>query len=240
MGGGGGRSRGPSPAEQAAAQIRAQRAEQERIEAKRGRDADDFLSRNNLTQAFRDDILARSSAAAEKQFTLLGSQSGQSLQDIRQRNAARGLSVSTSAQSLTDQANRFNQLSRDDIFESARNRSDVQISDAQRFLDNAAGDIRGGRSVVTAQNAFRSDIQRANQAFEANLSRAATGNQRNSAFQSFENDRRSAAARFNESVNQFQQAGNLASIAAGQGGTDPDKDKKKITPAGGNFGGTLV
>jgi hypothetical protein len=191
-----------------------------------------------LTQAFRDDILARSNAAADKQFSSLGSQVGNSFQDIRQRNAARGLSDSTSATSLNTEAERLNQLSRGDIFDQARNRSTDQINRAQGFLDNAASDIRGGRSVVSAQNAFRNDISKANQAFEKNLASAATGNQRNSAFQSFESDRRQAASRFNESVNQFAQAGNLASIATGQGGTTDDNNNPQ-TPAS-NFGGSLA
>ena len=99
------------------------------------------------------------------------------------------------------------------------------------MLDSSAGDIRAGRDITSAQNAFRNDLSSANAAFEKALSGAATGDQRNKAFQGFESDRRSAAARFNESVNQFNQAGFDAAVATGGGGTSGDDDF--------NFGGSL-
>jgi len=230
-GGGGGGKRGPSPAEQAAAQIAAQRRERERQEAERGVRADQFLADNRLTDVFRDAIYAQSDVAAQKQYDLLGQQSGNIFQDIRQRNAARGLSDSSSGSGLQSQAQRLTGSSRDDIFDQARVRAENRISDQQRLLDSSAGDIRAGRNIDSAQNAFRNDLSSANAAFEKALSSAATGDQRNKAFQGFESDRRSAAARFNESVNQFNQAGFDAAVATGGGGTSGDDDF--------NFGGSL-
>lgn len=236
-GGGGGRApSGPSPAQVAAAQVRAQAAEKIRIDNERAARADQFLSDNAITDQFRSDILSQSNAAAANQIKLLGTQSGGTLQDIRQRNAARGLGTSSSGDTLSDEANKFTQASRDDIFTQARGRSDSRIADQQRFLDNTASDIRGGRDIVSAQNAFRNDIVSANSAFEKALSSAATGNQRNAAFQGFENDRRAAASRFNESVNQFQQAGVNASIVTGGGGKDEDEGTGQV---GGGFTGGL-
>jgi len=230
MGGGGGRPQAPDPREQIRMQIEAQRQERERQERERGVRADEFLADNRITDAFRDAIFAQSDVAAQKQFDLLGQQSGNIFQDIRQRNAARGLADSSSGAGLQSEAQRLSGLSRGDIFSQSRLRAENRLADQQRLIDSSAGDIRAGRNIMSAQNAFRNDLSSANTAFEKALAGAATGDQRNKAFQGFESDRRSAATRFNESVNQFQQAGFDATVASrGTGKTDDDV----------NFGGSL-
>lgn len=238
MGGGGGKpSPGPTPAEQAQAQVRAQAAETRRIQAERNVRADQFLADNAVNQTFRDQILSQSNDAAQRQIDVLGSQSGGTLQDIRQRNAGRGLSQSSSGAGLTNEAKALTQSSSDDIFSSAGLRATDRINSQQRFLDSTASDIRGGRDINSAQVSFKNDITSANAAFEKALSGAATGDQRNAAFKGFESDRRLAAGRFNESVKQFQQQGSQAAIATGGGSKDDDGPVGQV---GGAFGGGLA
>ena len=230
--GGGSAPRGPSPAEVAAAQIAAQRAEQERIRLQREGDANRFLSENAITDDFRQGILAQSNAARDVQSSLLDNQLSTTLQDIRQRNAGRGLSQSTSGEGILGQARGFADSSRTDLFDSARRRADNRIADQQRFLDNAASDIRSGRSFESARAGFRNDMDSANKAFEASLANAQSGDQRNAAFRNFESDRRLAATRFQESVNQF---GTQGTIAAAFGSTPTDSEEPKQAGQVGSF-----
>ena len=232
MGGSPSPPRGPSPAEVAAAQIAAQRAEQERIRLQREGDANRFLSENAITDDFRQGILSQSNAARDAQSSLLDNQLSTTLQDIRQRNAGRGLSQSTSGEGILGQARGFADSSRADLFDSARRRADNRISDQQRFLDNAASDIRAGRSFESARAGFRNDIDSANKSFESSLANAQSGDQRNAAFRNFETDRRMAAAKFQESVNHF---GTQGTIAAAFGSTPTDSEEPKQAGQVGSF-----
>ena len=142
MGGGGGKPQAPDPREQIRMQIEAQRQERERQERERGVRADEFLADNRITDAYRDAIFAQSDVAAQKQFDLLGQQSGNVFQDIRQRNAARGLADSSSGAGLQSEAQRLSGLSRGDIFSQSRLRAENRLADQQRLIDSSAGDIR--------------------------------------------------------------------------------------------------
>jgi hypothetical protein len=200
----------PSPEEVARAQAEAQAREQERLRVERAGFARDFLGTNALSEDFRSGVFSASDEAANTQLALLRGSTGTTLQDIRQRNAARGLSDSSSGLDLRRKALSFADASRNDIFNQSRRRGDARIREQQAFLDSGANTIRGGRSVESAQAQFQTDIGGASAAFEEALARASTGNQRNSAFQDFERTRQAAANRFNESVNQFETAGLLA------------------------------
>ena len=228
---------GPSPAQIAAAQVKAQEDARRRLEAERNVSANNFLSDNAITDDFRSGIFSQSDAARDVQVAGLDSSLADTLQDIRQRNAGRGLAQSSSGSGLLGQAQGFANQSRQDLFDSARRRSDQRIADQQTFLDDAANNIRAGQSPVSAQARFRTDISSANNAFENALSRAKGGDQRNAAFQNFENDRRLAAARFKENVNQFGNQGNLA--AASFAGTTKEDDNN-TSQVGGGFTGSLA
>ena len=233
MGKGGGAPPAPDPM----AAIRAQQAEQERQKQERYADADRFLSENQMTDDWRQGIFDQSYLARDAQIGSLDTQLGGTLQDIRQRNAARGLGGSSSGQDILGQANKFAEASRSDIFDTARRRAEDRISDQQRFLNNAASDIRSGRDFESARAAFRQDMDTAGTQFEAKLSASQGGNQRNAAFRDFETDRRLAAAKFQESVNQFGQQGNLA---AALGTTTKTTDEESAGQVGGGFSPTLT
>jgi len=219
--------------------IRAQQAAAEearlKLERERNASADSFLSSNAITDDFRDDIFSRSNAARDVQIAGLDSSVASTLQDIRQRNAARGLAQSSSGAGMIGQAEGFATQSRQDLLDAARRRADARIADQQFFLDDAAASIRSGASPASAQARFRSDITSANNAFENALAQAKSGDQRNAAFQNFENDRRLAASRFKENVNQFGTQGTIASAFAGQRKQDEDKPSQ----VSGGFTGSL-
>lgn len=219
----------PSPAEVAAAQMRAQENARKKLEAERGASADRFLSENAITDDFRQGIFSQSDAARDVQSSMLDTQIANTLQDIRQRNAARGLGQSSSGQGILGQARSFGESSRSDLFNSARRRAENRIADQQRFLDNAASDIRSGRDFNSARASFRNEMDSANKAFEQSLVSAKTGDQRNAAFRNFETDRRLAASRFQESVNQF---GNQGTLAAALGSPSDTKTKDSAGQVG--------
>jgi len=215
--------------------MKAQEDARKKLEQERGRDADRFLSDNAITDDFRQGIFSQSDAARDVQLAGLDASVASTLQDIRQRNAARGLSQSSFGSGMLGQATTLEQQSRQGLFDEARRRADNRIMDQQRFLDNAASSIRSGASPVSAQSRFRADITSANNAFENALSKATSGDQRNAAFQNFENDRRLAASKFKESVNQFGNQGMLASVYTGQ----PTQDEEKTGQVSGGFTGSL-
>lgn len=228
---------GPSPAEVAAAQVKAQEDARRKLEAERNAAAERFLSDNAITDDFRAGVFAQSDAARNAQLAGLDSSVVSTLTDIRQRNAGRGLSGSSSGLGLLGQATGLAEQSRADLFDSARRRADSRIRDQQTFLDDAASSIRAGASPASAQARFRADISSANAAFENALAAAKGGDQRNAAFQNFENDRRMAAARFKESVNQFGNQGTLAALYS-----DANKKKSSTGSSGqvaGGFTGSL-
>ena len=227
----------PDPMIAYRAQMAAQAAEKERIQNERNADAERFLGANRLPDEWRQGIFDQSNLARDAQASTLGQTLEGTLQDIRQRNAARGLGASTSGSGILGQARGFAESSRGDIFDSARRRAENRISDQERFLSNAASDIRSGRDFQSAQAGFRADMNDANNRFEANLSGAKSGDQRNAAFRNFESDRRLAAAKFQESVNQFGQQGTLAAAL----GTAPKtSDEESAGQVGGGFSPTLT
>ena len=230
-------ARGPSPAEIAAAQVRAQEDARRKLEAERNVSANNFLSNNAITDDFRAGIFDQSNAARDLQLAGLDTSLAGTLTDIRQRNAGRGLAGSSSGSGLLGQAQSFGEQSRADLFDSARRRADNRIRDQQSFLDDAASSIRAGSSPASAQARFRSDISSANSAFENALSVAKGGDQRNAAFQTFENDRRLAAARFKENVNQFGNQGTLASVFSDK--NNQSSEDVNNGQVGGGFTGSL-
>ena len=227
----------PSPAEMARVQQEAAEAARKKLEAERSASANKFLAVNPITDDFRSGIINQSNEARDVQLAGLDTSIASTLQDIRQRNAGRGLSQSSSGSGILGQAQAFGEQSREDLFESARRRADQRIADQQTFLDDAASSIRAGQSPITAQERFRSDMSSANLAFENALNKAKGGDQRNAAFQNFENDRRLAAARFKETVNQF---GNQGTLAAATFGSRAEEDKNKTGQVGGGFTGSLA
>lgn len=217
--------------------MKAQEDARLKLEAERNASADNFLAQNAITDDFRSGIFAQSDAARDLQLAGLDSSLAGTLTDIRQRNAGRGLSRSSSGSGMLGQAQAFGEQSRADLFDSARRRADSRIRDQQTFLDDAASSIRAGSSPASAQARFRADITSANSAFENALTTAKGGDQRNAAFQNFENDRRMAAARFKENVNQFGNQGTIASLYS-----DANKKKSNTGNAGqvgGGFTGSL-
>lgn len=235
MGFGGSPPKPPDPMVAIRMQQQAQEEARQKLENERNTNADRFLSDNAITDDFRSSIFSQSDAARDVQLAGLDSSVAGTLQDIRQRNAGRGLAQSSSGQSLLGQAEGFASQSRSDLFDSARRRAESRIRDQQSFLDDAASSIRSGASPISAQSRFRSDITSANNAFENALSKSRGGDQRNAAFQNFENDRRLAASRFKESVNQFGNQGRLASALTGQ----PMQDEEKTGQVSGGFTGSL-
>ena len=235
MGFGGSPPPPPDPMIAIRAQQKAQEEARQRLENERNENADRFISDNAITDDFRQNIFSQSDAARDVQLAGLDSSVASTLQDIRQRNAGRGLGTSSSGHGILGQARGFADQSRQDLFNSAQRRADNRIMDQQRFLDNAASSIRAGASPASAQARFRTDIMSANNAFENALSKARGGDQRNAAFQNFENDRRLAASKFKESVNQFGNQGRLASIFGGQRNPDEEKTGQLL----GGFTGSL-
>ena len=227
----------PDPMIAYRAQMAAQAAEKERIQNERNADAERFLGSNAITDEWRQGIFDQSNLARDAQASTLGQTLEGTLQDIRQRNAARGLGASTSGTGILGQARGFAESSRGDIFDSARRRAENRISDQERFLSNAASDIRSGRDFQSAQSGFRADMNDANNRFEANLSGAKSGDQRNAAFRNFESDRRLAAAKFQESVNQF---GTQGTLAAALGTAPQTSDEESAGQVGGGFSPTLT
>ena len=237
MGKGGGSPAPPDPMIAIRAQMAAQAAEKKRIQDERNADADRFLSENAITEDWRQGIFDQSNVARDAQAGTLDQVLTGTLQDIRQRNAARGLTGSTSGAGILGQARGFAESSRGDIFDTARRRAEDRITDQSRFLTNTASDIRSGRDFTSAQASFRADMGDANNRFEANLQSAKSGDQRNAAFRNFESDSRLAAAKFKESVNQFGQQGTLAAAL----GTAPKtSDEESAGQVGGGFSPTLT
>ena len=189
-----------------------------------------------MTDDFRQNIYGQANAARDVQSGMLDNQLANTLQDIRQRNAARGLGMSSSGQGILGQARGYADASRSDLFDTSRRMAEGRIADQQRFLDNAASDIRSGRSFESARASFRNDMDSANTSFEAKLASAKSGDQRNAAFRNFENDRRLAASRFQESVNQF---GNQGAVVAALGGTPKKNSQDPAGQVGGGFTGSL-
>ena len=227
----------PDPMIAYRAQMAAQAAEKERIQNERNADAERFLGSNAITDEWRQGIFDQSNLARDAQVGSLNTTLEGTLQDIRQRNAARGLGASSSGAGILGQARGFADASRSDIFNTARRRAEDRISDQQRFLNNAASDIRSGRDFESARAGFRADMSDANNRFEANLSGAKSGDQRNAAFRNFESDRRLAAAKFKESVNQF---GSQGTLAAALGTAPKTSDEESAGQVGGGFSPTLT
>ena len=222
--GGGGRSApaGPSPAEIARAQIEAQRVERERLEAERNVSADTFLSNNPISSDFRGDIQGRSQSATENQLGMLGKQYVQTLDDIRQRQAGRGLGSSGMYTDLNRQAGTLLGQSRQDIIGAGDRRAADRITQQQGFLTNAANQIRGGTPVGIAESNYQRNIEDANKTFDLQLRNASTQDQRNQAYRDFESRRQQSAARFKESVSRYEDDALLAARAVNQPAEDDE------------------
>lgn len=233
---GGSKPAAPDPMVQIKAQMKAQEDARLELERTRGLDAERFLDENRMTDDFRQNIYGQANAARDIQSGVLDTQLANTLQDIRQRNAARGLGMSSSGQGILGQARGYADSSRSDLFDTSRRMAENRISDQQRFLDNAASDIRGGRSFESARASFRNSMDSANRSFETKLADAQSGDQRNAAFRDFETDRRLAASRFQESVNQF---GNQGTVVAALGGTPKKSSQDSAGQVGGGFTGSL-
>lgn len=230
--GGGGRSApaGPTPQQVAQAQIEAQRREQERLQNERNTNASNFLANNPITDEFRADIGNQSQRALDRQFGLLDNQARQTRDDIRQRQAGRGLSQSRTRFDLDRQAGTLAGQSRQDILDAGRRRVENRVNQQEQLLNRAANAIRGGTPVAVAENQFRSDLEGANRAFEAGLRSAQTQDQRNQAYLDFEARRQQSAARFKESMNRMEDDSLLAARAVNQ---PEDEDEQG---AGQGFG----
>lgn len=215
MGGGGRRSApaGPSPEQVAQAQIEAQRRETERLTEERNTNADNFLRNNPITDTFRTGIGNQSQYATENQLGMLNQQYGQTLDDIRQRQAGRGLGNSSTRFGLDRQAGTLLGQSRDDILRAGQRRVADRISQQENLLTRAANSIRGGTPVSIAENNYQRDIEDANKAFDLNLRSASTQDQRNRAFLDFEARRQQSAARFKESISRMEDDSLLAARA---------------------------
>ena len=225
----------PDPMIAIRAQQKAQEEARIKLEKERSADADSFLSSNAINDDFRSNIFGRSNEARDVQMAGLNSSVDSILQDIRQRNAGRGLGQSSSGSGMLGQAEYFGEQSRQDLFDSARRRAEQRIADQQMFLDDAASSIRAGASPASAQARFRTDMTAANTDFENALSKAKSGDQRNAAFQGFEKNRQLAATRFKESVNQFGSQSAIASAFTPQ----TQKTKEPTGQLSGGFTGSL-
>ena len=235
-GGGGSPPPQPSPYEVAQAQIRAQEEAEARKKAGWARDASQFASANPITEDWRADILGRSQAAGEQQIGMLGQQLGTTFQDIRQRQAQRGLGSSAGRYAQAGEAQGLGQASRADIMSQATSRAEGLGRDRQRFLDTATRNIRGGQSVESASQQYRSDLEDANVAFEATLAKAPNMDQRNQAYKDFEIGRSVASQRFSDSMAALESDALMAS-AATFGQTRGDKRLQQGQTLFGGGGG---
>ena len=176
-------------------------------------DASQFASANPITEDWRADILGRSQAAGEQQIGMLNQQLGNTFQDIRQQQAARGLGSSAGRYSQAGEAQGLGQASRADIMGQATQRAEGLASDRQRFLDTATRNIRGGQSVESASAQFKQDLADANSAFEQQLSSAPSGDQRNQAYRDFELGRSVASQRYSDAMAAVESDALMASAA---------------------------
>jgi|TARA_Y100000310_G_scaffold156945_1_gene156359 hypothetical protein len=144
---------------------------------------------------------------------MLNQQYGQTLDDIRQRQAGRGLGNSSTRFGLDRQAGTLLGQSRDDILRAGQRRVADRISQQENLLTRAANSIRGGTPVSIAENNYQRDIEDANKAFDLNLRSASTQDQRNRAFLDFEARRQQSAARFKESISRMEDDSLLAARA---------------------------
>lgn len=215
---------GPSPQEVAQMQIEAQRKERERLEAERNTNADNFLSDNPITDSFRADIGNRSQSVLENQLGVLDKQYGGTLDDIRQRQAGRGLGLSSQRFGLDRQAGTLFGQSRQDILDAGRKRVDDRLTQQRQILDRASNAIRGGTPISIAENQYANDLQNAEKAFDFNLRSAGSMDQRNRAYLDFEGKRQQSAARFKETVNRMEDDELLAARALNRPSDDEDNN----------------
>jgi len=176
-------------------------------------DASQFASANPITEDWRADILGRSQAAGEQQIGMLNQQLGNTFQDIRQQQAARGLGSSAGRYAQAGEAQGLGQASRADIMGQATQRAEGLASDRQRFMDTATRNIRGGQSVESASAQFKQDLADANSAFEQQLSSAPSGDQRNQAYRDFELGRSVASQRYSDAMAAVESDALMASAA---------------------------
>lgn len=176
-------------------------------------DASQFASDNPITEDWRADILGRSQAAGEQQIGMLNQQLGNTFQDIRQQQAARGLGSSAGRYAQAGEAQGLGQASRADIMGQATQRAEGLASDRQRFMDTATRNIRGGQSVESASAQFKQDLADANSAFEQQLSSAPSGDQRNQAYRDFELGRSVASQRYSDAMAAVESDALMASAA---------------------------
>jgi len=200
-----GKSKAPAPRPvDPREQMRIQMEMQAEAEAKKkagwASDASQFASNNPITEDWRADILGRSQAAGQQQIGMLNQQLGNTFQDIRQRQAAQGLGSSAGRFNQAGEAQGLGQSSRADIMGQATNRANALASDRQRFMDTATRNIRGGQSVESASEQFKSDLADANSAFEQQLASAPSGDQRNQAYKDFELGRSVASQRYSDAM----------------------------------------
>ena len=203
----------PSPYEMAQAQIRAQEEAEARKKAGWARDASQFAAANPITEDWRADILGRSNRAGEQQIGMLGQQLGTTFQDIRQRQAGRGLGSSAGRYAQAAEAQGLGVASRADIMGDAAARANQLASDRQRFMDTATRNIRGGQSVESASAQFKQDLADANTAFEKNLAAAPGQDQRNQAYKDFELGRSVASQRYSDAMASLESDALMASAA---------------------------
>ena len=198
-------------------QMRIQMEMQAEAEAKKkagwASDASQFASDNPITEDWRADILGRSQAAGEQQIGMLNQQLGNTFQDIRQQQAARGLGSSAGRYAQAGEAQGLGQASRADIMGQATQRAEGLASDRQRFMDTATRNIRGGQSVESASAQFKQDLADANSAFEQQLSSAPSGDQRNQAYRDFELGRSVASQRYSDAMAAVESDALMASAA---------------------------
>jgi hypothetical protein len=213
-----GKSKAPAPRPvDPREQMRIQMEMQAEAEAKKkagwASDASQFASNNPITEDWRADILGRSQAAGQQQIGMLNQQLGNTFQDIRQRQAAQGLGSSAGRFNQAGEAQGLGQSSRADIMGQATNRANALASDRQRFMDTATRNIRGGQSVESASEQFKSDLADANSAFEQQLASAPSGDQRNQAYKDFELGRSVASQRYSDAMASVESDALTASAA---------------------------
>ena len=213
MGGGGSAPRQPSPEEMARAQQRAAEEARKRKQAEDNARADAFLSENAIPESFRGQVQDQVFANRDRQLAMLNRQLSNTLDDIRQRQAGRGLGSSGNYSGLQDQANVLAAQSRQDILDNALTTIEDRLAKREGFRQSAARNIRSGADTASATSRFQQDIRDANSAFEKQLANSLNEDQRSIAFQDFEDNRRAAALRFQESVAQNNANSLLANTA---------------------------
>jgi len=225
--GGGGRSAPAPPSPEAMARAQAKVQEEMRLkkEAEDAGRAESFLRSNVIPASYRQGLESQAFANRDAQLSELDTQLQSTLDDIRQRQAGRGLGSSSNLANLRNEAMRLADVSRQDIIGRATTGIEDQMRMREGFRQTGSRNIRSGALTDTATSRYQQDITAANSSFEKDLANALDQNQRNRAFQSFETNRRSAASRFQETVAQ-NNANSLLAGTASLGGVAADEDKE--------------